>query len=163
RHEVAALGPPRFRCYKAAAPGGMRVLCFGRSDRRVLGRAAPAAALVLALAASGCSSTDFFGPSRSAAPAPANPPPAGSTTFTDRMNAFVFGPPARPGDPAAEPPPNADQDCPGVDVRTGAATLSIGAPGTEPGPTSVRYQVSIAQMARECTVRGPTMAMKIGV
>lgn len=132
-------------------------------DRRNARGAALAVVLALGLAAAGCSSTDLFGPSRSASsPPPAASPPAGSTSFSDRMNAFFFGPPARPGDPAAALV-QVDADCPGVDIRSGASTLSLGAAGAEPSATSLRYQVSIVRMARECALLGATMTMKVGV
>jgi hypothetical protein len=58
-----------------------------------------------------------------------------------------------------------DVECPGVDVRTGAATLLIGSrPGeSEPSPLEVRYQGSIVRTARECHVNAGVMTMKVGV
>jgi hypothetical protein len=48
-------------------------------------------------------------------------------------------------------------------VRHGASTLAISAPGTEAGPMTTRYQVSIGQTARECAALGGVMTMKVGV
>ena len=64
--------------------------------------------------------------------------------------------------------PNAadiDVECPGVDVRTGAATLMIGSkPGEgEPAALDVRYQGSIIRTARECRVNAGVMNMKVGI
>jgi hypothetical protein len=58
-----------------------------------------------------------------------------------------------------------DIECPGVAVRTGAATLSIGTkPGVEePSPLELRYQGSILRFARECRVSAGMMVMKVGV
>jgi hypothetical protein len=58
-----------------------------------------------------------------------------------------------------------DIDCPGVAVRTGAATLMIGSkPGeTEPSALDLRYQGSILRTARECHVVAGVMTMKVGV
>lgn len=53
-----------------------------------------------------------------------------------------------------------DIDCPSVTVRTGAAGWQITA---GPGPTNVRYQGSIGQLARECAILGETMTMRVGV
>lgn len=53
-----------------------------------------------------------------------------------------------------------DVDCPQVTVRTGAATWQI-PPGT--GPTNIRYQASLGQLARECAVLGDTMTVRVGI
>jgi hypothetical protein len=58
-----------------------------------------------------------------------------------------------------------DVECPGVEVRTGAATLMIGSkPGdTEPAALDVRYQGTIIRTARECHVNAGVMTMKVGI
>src|SRR5476651_766569 len=58
-----------------------------------------------------------------------------------------------------------DVDCPGVEVRTGAATLMIGnKPGeTEPAALDLRYQGTIIRTARECHVNAGVMTMKVGI
>jgi hypothetical protein len=55
---------------------------------------------------------------------------------------------------------NADEDCPAAQVRQGA---SAWAQNDGAGPTNVRYQASITQIARECAVLGSTMTIKVGV
>ncbi len=124
------------------------------------GGAALAAALALALGA--CSFSDgLFGSSRPTAPSTSSP---GGSSFSQRMNAFFFGPPgqgAESGTMAAAV--NADVDCPAVDIRSGASTLSVAASGAEPTATNLRFQASIAQTARECAVLGATMTIKVGV
>src|SRR5436853_6875033 len=120
-------------------------------------------ALALGLMASGCSG-DLFGSSR---PAP-SPPSAGGTSgssgsFSDRMNAFFFGPYAATGDPANPNTPRDAFDCPGVEVRSGASTLAVGPPGAEATVTNMRYQASIARTARECPMLGATMTIKVGL
>ena len=121
-----------------------------------------AVVLVYGIALAGCSSSDVFGPSRPA-PAPANQQPS----VTDRMNDFFF---AREGrgttTSAATTALNAaDTTCPGVDIRQGAATLSVGSTPNDPNPppASLRYQASISQTARECAVLGATMTIKVGI
>jgi hypothetical protein len=92
-------------------------------------------------------------------------PAVAEESITDKLGGwFGFGkssnPPPNsnaPGGPAAE------VDCPSVAVRQGAATLAITEPGTEAGPMTTRYQVSIGQMARECAALGGIMTMKVGV
>jgi hypothetical protein len=58
-----------------------------------------------------------------------------------------------------------DIECPGVAVRTGAATLMIGSkPGvSEPSALDLRYQGSIIRTARECHVTAGVMTMKVGI
>lgn len=55
------------------------------------------------------------------------------------------------------------QNCPGIDIRQGAATLSITGTNTaERNATDLRYQATLGQLARECIVRGATMTIKVG-
>jgi hypothetical protein len=58
-----------------------------------------------------------------------------------------------------------DVECPGVEVRTGAATLMIGSkPGEgEPSALDLRYQGTIIRTARECHVNAGVMTLKVGV
>ena len=69
---------------------------------------------------------------------------------------------------AAGAPANTEYECPAVQVRTGAAVLSIGndtkatAEG-EPGALNLRYQGTIIRFARECHVAAGIMTMKVGV
>src|SRR3989440_2057144 len=89
--------------------------------------------------------------------------PAQAQSITDKLGNWLFGPSSAPAD--ANNPANtvAEVDCPGVTVRQGASTLSITAPGAHAGPMTTRYQVSIAQTARECAPLGGEMTMKVGV
>ena len=74
-------------------------------------------------------------------------------------------PPAATTSPARRRPIATDVECPGVDVRTGAATLLIGSkPGEgEPAALDLRYQGSIIRTARECHVNAGVMTMKVGI
>jgi len=59
---------------------------------------------------------------------------------------------------------NTDVECPGITVRTGAATLMIGSkPGEEPSALDLRYQATIVRTARECRVNSGVMTMKVGI
>ena len=60
---------------------------------------------------------------------------------------------------------NTDIECPGIEIRTGAATLMIGSkPGqSEPSALDLRYQASIVRTARECHVNAGVMTMKVGI
>ena len=64
---------------------------------------------------------------------------------------------------AAEPLPSVDTDCPTVDIRQGASTLAIAAKAQAPTANDLRYQLSLAQFARQCALDGPMMRMRVGV
>lgn len=94
----------------------------------------------------------------SAAPAAAQQAPG----FKDRVSDFFFGPPAPAQPGQATRPPDDLPDCPMVDVRQGASTLPVYGSGAADA-TNLRYQATIAQMARECTFGGATLTIKVGV
>jgi hypothetical protein len=59
-----------------------------------------------------------------------------------------------------------DVECPGVEVRTGAATLKIGSKlgeVGEPAALDLRYQGTIIRTARECHVNAGVITMKVGI
>jgi hypothetical protein len=124
-----------------------------RTKRRGCGLAAPA--LLLALFAAGCSSAG--------APSAAAPPPpdaargyAGSGSLSEMFTGSTAkGPQTVTG---AQP----DVNCPAVEIRRGAATLTIAPPG-EHSAMALKYQGSFVRAARECSVADGNMIMKIGV
>src|SRR5436305_14707739 len=90
-------------------------------------------------------------------------PALAQDSITDKLGGWLFGrSPSQPGsnNPAG---PAAEIDCPSVSVRQGASTLAITDPKAEAGPMTTRYQVSIADTARECAALGGVMTMKVGV
>jgi len=57
-----------------------------------------------------------------------------------------------------------DEDCPGVDVRTGAGTLANAAKTADPTANDLRYQLTFIELARQCVVDGTgTVRMRVGV
>ena len=56
-----------------------------------------------------------------------------------------------------------DENCPSVDIRTGASTLAVGANPKEPTATELRYQLTFIEMARQCFLDGGTVRMRVGV
>jgi hypothetical protein len=58
---------------------------------------------------------------------------------------------------------SADFDCPTVDYRQGAATLSVNDPKADNAALSLRYQASFVKTARECDVRGDMVTIRVGV
>jgi hypothetical protein len=89
--------------------------------------------------------------------------PASAQSVTDKMKSWFLGSPGQANAPANEANTPPELECPGVEVRQGASTLSINAPGADAGPMNTRYQVTIGQTARECIPLGGTMTMKVGV
>ncbi|MGZ8390208.1 MAG: hypothetical protein ACXWVL_06395 [Rhodoplanes sp.] len=89
-------------------------------------------------------------------------PRADAQSISDKLGQWLFGTYSAPAD-SGTANTAAEVDCPGVTVRQGASTLAITEPGAEAGPMTTRYQVSIAQTARECAPLGGVMTMKVGV
>jgi hypothetical protein len=70
--------------------------------------------------------------------------------------------PATPS-PATAALKTLDEDCPTVDIRTGAGTLAVAAKPQQPTAMDLRYQLSFAELARQCSVDGTTVRMRVGV
>lgn len=107
-----------------------------------------ASALLIPLLA-GCSSLPSM---------PSMSMPAMPDWFTSAgSNANASAAPGAPGLPA-------NFECPPVQVRTGAATLTDSANPGEPAATNLRYQVTVTTTARECRLGpGNTVVMKVGM
>jgi len=117
--------------------------------------AAPLLAL-LAGCAGGSVSGGSVGPS-AGAPAAATPPSSGAL---GQIAGFLSGSSAKGPQTATGAQP--DVNCPPVDVRRGASTLTICPTGDKTAMT-LRYQVDFAREARECAVTGGNMVMRVGV
>ena len=87
-----------------------------------------------------------------------------SPSMTSRISGFFSSPKTdgvtrtASGEPAAP-----EIECPGVDIRQGASTLAVTTKSQQPTAGDLRYQLSFAQTARECTVQAGTMTIKVGV
>jgi hypothetical protein len=123
--------------------------------RRRRDRAAVAALLLSAVAMSGCSAGGGFGSPTGTAPAT-----GGSPSFTDQISNFFSGSTAnsRQGVAGAMP----DVNCPFIDIRQGAGTLSVGPPG-DSSAMALQYQGTFVRAARECAVAGTDLSVKLGV
>jgi hypothetical protein len=101
--------------------------------------------ICLALGLAGCGSTNVFS--------------------TSALDLFSTSSKATSGDAGTAADPNADVECPGIEVRSGAATYMIGSkPGEgEPSALDLRYQATIIRTARECRVTAGVMTMKVGI
>jgi hypothetical protein len=56
-----------------------------------------------------------------------------------------------------------DDDCPSVDIRTGAGTLAVAAKPQEPTANDLRYQLTFIELARQCFVESGSVRMRVGV
>ena len=93
---------------------------------------------------------------------PTSPTAASATTgggFTERMSSTLFGAPAGPSQNSTG---TDNLECPTIDVRQGASTITIYGPG-EPSATNVRYQATVGRLARECAKVGGNINMKVGL
>jgi hypothetical protein len=113
-----------------------------------------AASLLLALFVGGCSSA---GGDLPGAASTSSSGYGGSMSLTD----FFAGSSARSPQTVAGAQP--DVNCPPVDVRQGASTLIIGPSGGNRAAMSLKYQGAFTREARECSVAGDSMVMRIGV
>lgn len=113
--------------------------------RRPIVQYVPLAALTLAIA--GCSSAGGDG-----------------TSFGERFSqSLTTGTPTAPA-PAATTGATTNLDtCPNVDIRQGAGTLAINSNARDPSATQLRYQISVAQTARECANVAGNLNIKVGL
>jgi hypothetical protein len=121
-----------------------------------------AALLAVALLASGCSGNSLLGTSASKAPASSSP------SFTDKISGFFSSSTAN--SPQQVAGAAQDVECPLINIRQGASTLTIGptttasdADSTNNGAMSVKYQGTFVRAARECVLVNGSVVMKIGV
>jgi hypothetical protein len=146
-------------------------------------RAPHVAVLALVVAVAGCSggnSSIFGGPattttSDAAPPQPSTPPPStppltaaaspSSSSLKDKIEGFFSTASA-----ANEPRPvvntqQANVDCPLIDIRQGAATLSIPPPPPDGSNDAMllKYQGTFVRAARDCKVVNGQLVMTIGV
>jgi hypothetical protein len=137
-----------------------------RSDRLAI-----AAVLSLSVLAPGCGGGSVFGGPAATAPPPAStaaaPPAAsgsGSSSMSYLTNFFAGSSDKAPQAVAGATP---DIECPYIDIREGASTLSINAGGNNSGDAntamSLKYQGTFVRAARQCSVVAAQMTIKVGV
>ncbi len=124
-------------------------------------RASIAALLSLALLAPGCAGSGSAGAPAATASGPSSTPaPSTSASLRDKITSFFSGSSAKSPQPVAGAQP--DVNCPFLDIRQGASTLTIGPTGDN-AAMSLKYQGTFVRAARECAVVGGQMVMKVGV
>jgi hypothetical protein len=138
---------------------------------RCLDRLPIAGLLGVALLASGCSGgSSLLGgpaapaPAASAAPAPAPaasaPSSSGSRWLPSNISDFFSGSSDKGPQAVAGAAP--DVECPYIDVREGASTLTIRTGGDNPA-MSLKYEGTLVRAARQCALVNGQMVMKVGV
>ncbi|HEY7301139.1 MAG TPA: hypothetical protein VH684_24895 [Xanthobacteraceae bacterium] len=65
--------------------------------------------------------------------------------------------------PAAVAAIKIEDNCPTVDIRSGAGTLSVTNPVQQATASDVRYQLTFIQVARQCALNGQTLTMRVGI
>lgn len=133
--------------------------------------------LLLALLAPGCSSSSVnsvttAAPPTAAPPTPAPQPPAAATaaapppapSLKDKVANFFSGRSANAPQSVAHGT-QPDLDCPYIDIRPGASTLTVPPPPPDGAneAMALKYQGDFVRAARECKVVGNQMVMKVGV
>ena len=121
------------------------------------------AIVIVAAGLAGCGGNGVLGTgigggsssSQSASSASGEPGPLGSA-----RNYLLYGS-ANVPPPAKANPNDRDINCPKVNVLEGTAAMRIGL--ASGGATEVSYQASLGETARECTVNGNTVNIKVGV
>jgi hypothetical protein len=132
-------------------------MCGNGKSKRAQGlveRAALNCALLLAagLAVAACSSA------ATTAPAPDGGSRFGGLVGSAPVAATAAATPAGAATTAFNP-----DDCPPVELRAGAGSLSVSAKAADGTTGDVRYLLSVSQLARQCTLVGNNVVMKIGV
>jgi hypothetical protein len=122
--------------------------CARTEPRRHGGRSA--ALLAAAVFLSGCSSAS-------------TPPAAPDTGSTSRFTTLFSGSPSAAAQTVAGASNVSADDCPSVDIRTGAGALTMSGKPPEAAPTDVRYQLNITEVARQCSSIGGNLVMRVGV
>jgi hypothetical protein len=129
-------------------------------SRGLRGRAAPAGALVFALAVSGCSGGSLFNSTAAPAPAPAASSSSGPQWLRGEIGSFFSASSDKGPQPVAGATP--DVECPYLEIRQGASTLTINGAGDN-AAMSLKYQGTFVRAARQCSVASGQMTMKVGV
>src|SRR5262249_46222216 len=143
---------------------------FSRSGWR---RGSPAGAVLTLLLLAGCSGGGGGAPATTAstaappaagsAGAPTAPAPPRPPTLKDQIARFFSGATQREPQSVANAQP--DIECPFLDIRQGASTLTYPPPPPDGGneAMSLKYQGTFVRAARDCAVVNGQMVMRVGV
>jgi hypothetical protein len=87
------------------------------------------------------------------------PKPEPLPTIGDRFVQLFGGKSQAVGEAA----PDNGVDCPPVNIRPGASTYAVAAPGKQPVGNDLRYQATITRTARDCRRNGDQITARIGI
>jgi len=118
-----------------------------------------AAVLSLALLASGCSAGSNVGAPTASDPS-STPPASSPPSLSQKISNFFSGSSAN--SKQAVSGGQADLNCPFIEIRQGASTLSIG-PSGDNAAMLLKYQGVFVRAARECAAAGGDMVMRVGI
>jgi hypothetical protein len=132
-------------------------------------------ATLLALLVSGCSGGglgSLGGSSTASSPPPASAgsPPPSDPSLKDKVSNFFAGSSA--SSPQQVTGTREVEDCPLINIRQGASTLTVGPSGAanndngtsdDNGAMGVKYQGTFVRAARECALVNGQLVMKVGV
>jgi hypothetical protein len=122
--------------------------------------------LALLLLTGGCSGGGLGAPATTASTPAASPPASSASStpsFKDKVASFFSGATQREPQPVTNAQP--DVECPLLDIRQGASTLTIPPPPPDGGneAMSLKYQGMFVRAARDCSVVNGQMVMRVGV
>jgi hypothetical protein len=136
-------------------------------------RFAIAGLLSFTLLASGCGGGSLFGGPAATAPPPTNsataPSPASGSGSSSSSGSYLTNFFSGSSDKAPQAVAGAapDVECPFIDIREGASTLTINAGGDNASGAntamSLKYQGIFVRAARQCSVASAQMTIKVGV
>ena len=133
--------------------------CYKRRSRRQsedhgvrIGKVTAVLAASLMLAACGSTGGNLFGGGQQQATQPAAAQPAPGVGSP--VHNALFGQPVPEGQQTLHA-----NLCPRVEIRDGSAVWRQGGEG----PTELRYQGTITDLARECRIDGQTMTIRVGI
>ena len=134
----------------------------------------PAVAAFALLLLAGCSgggvgvpattaSTTAPAPAAAGAAQPAAPAASSTPSLKDKIASFFSGATQREPQPVTNAQPNVE--CPFLDIRQGASTLTFPPPPPDGGneAMSLKYQGMFVRAARDCAVVNGQMVMRVGV
>jgi hypothetical protein len=102
---------------------------------------------------SGCGGGSMFGSS----------PDSGSSPSIGSRFSQLFGSKSQAVGEAAPPAIDNELECPAVQIRAGASTYAVGAPGKQAVGNDLRFQATITRTARDCTKTGDQIVARIGI
>jgi hypothetical protein len=76
---------------------------------------------------------------------------------------FASTAPAQAPTAAGAPRPAVVENCPTIEIRSGASTLPVAAKTEQATAQDLRYQLTFTETARQCTILGTSMRMRVGV